>query len=128
MIIDQVIERPSRTRRCSSGIFLCSFISIFCIGRNTYLLHRFVKRLLKNPVGNQIRTGFDQLLGIGGFCHDRSTFSDLVHPLVKLCCLPYLWCADQIDGFRLALNHVRGIAASIGDGIMNSGFINHVFS
>ena len=71
------------------------------------------------PVGNQIRTGLDQLLGIGGFCHDSSSFSDLVHPLVKLCCLPYLWCADQIDGFRLALNHIRGIAASIGDGTKN---------
>ena len=64
----------------------------------------------------------------GGFGHEGSAFGNVADAVVEFFYLGDLWGADGVEDLRSGLDYVWSVSACIGDSIVDSGFVYHVFA
>ena len=78
--------------------------------------------------GDQVGIGSYLTDFYGGFGHEGGTFGDVADAVVEFFYLSDLWSADSIENLSSGLDYIWGISACVSDGIVDSGFVYHVFA
>ena len=64
----------------------------------------------------------------GGFGHEGGTFGYVADTVVEFFYLGNLWGTDSVEYLGSGLDYVWRVSTCVGDGVVDSGFVYHVFA
>ena len=100
---------------------------LFCIGGNTKRCKILIQYILQRMVRHRICQTVDKLPFKRCICHQCRALCDPIDPCLQLYCFRHVIGTHHIKHTCPRLYHVRAASARIGDGIVDSRPVTHMF-